>query len=259
MKRIFLFSVFVFLLLVPFVYADELVLQPGSEGKDGYIRKDDPTKCFGTSKNLDAGQFWHNSAHRLLLRFDLSELPHNANISSAELKLWMYNDGPNKDVQLNVHRITRDWEEGTKGYHDNGATWNTYDGVNSWNTPGGDFDPLIIASRIVKTQNQYYSWDVTDLVIAWKQGSYENYGMILKGEDEQSDIQKRKRFRSSDYGTQSQRPQLIINYNLGPCIPLTCLDLGYECGLHDDGCGGSVECGNCSEGYFCEHKLHGAF
>ena len=266
-KLFLILSLIIIILIMPVVFAEQIIIQPDeNSAKDGYIRKDDPTKCFGTGKNLDSGQFWHNSAHRALLQFDLSTVPAGADIVSAELVLWMYNDGPGKDVRLNLHRITRNWQEGTTGYNDNGATWNKYDGVNNWNNQGGDYDNNIESSIIVNLQNQYYSWDVTNLIKNWNNGVYPNYGILLKGEDESSDIQMRKRFRSSKYGTVSQRPKLIINYNLEPVCTdsdngLDYFNLGETCfdgNCETDYCTGNelteFYCGNGIEGvsYVCE-------
>jgi len=36
------------------------------------------------------------------------------------------------------------------------------------------------------------------------------------------------------------------------CVPDTCSSLGYECGSHSDGCGGTLNCGTCNSGYTCE-------
>lgn len=35
------------------------------------------------------------------------------------------------------------------------------------------------------------------------------------------------------------------------CQPETCPSLGYECGTHNDGCGGTVDCGGCGWGSSC--------
>ena len=35
------------------------------------------------------------------------------------------------------------------------------------------------------------------------------------------------------------------------CVPKTCVDLGVECGLAGDGCGGTLECGTCALGQQC--------
>ncbi len=36
-----------------------------------------------------------------------------------------------------------------------------------------------------------------------------------------------------------------------PCTPATCDALGYECGSWDDGCGGTLDCTTCGEGFAC--------
>ena len=37
------------------------------------------------------------------------------------------------------------------------------------------------------------------------------------------------------------------------CVADTCVSLGYECGTHDDGCGGSLDCDVCSSGKICSN------
>ena len=39
------------------------------------------------------------------------------------------------------------------------------------------------------------------------------------------------------------------------CQPDTCITLGYECGTHDDGCGGEFNCGDCPPGQVCAGGL----
>jgi len=35
------------------------------------------------------------------------------------------------------------------------------------------------------------------------------------------------------------------------CVPKTCAQLGYECGIQEDGCGAAINCGNCVLGSTC--------
>src|SRR5215472_7195520 len=35
------------------------------------------------------------------------------------------------------------------------------------------------------------------------------------------------------------------------CVPKKCSDLGYNCGMNGDGCGGLLDCGACPSGQFC--------
>lgn len=38
------------------------------------------------------------------------------------------------------------------------------------------------------------------------------------------------------------------------CVPTTCDDLAATCGVHDDGCGGSITCGTCITGSACANE-----
>ena len=39
--------------------------------------------------------------------------------------------------------------------------------------------------------------------------------------------------------------EICLDTGVCQCMPMTCAELGVECGLHDDGCGGTVDCGDC--------------
>ncbi|MBN2495096.1 MAG: hypothetical protein JXR96_10930 [Deltaproteobacteria bacterium] len=40
------------------------------------------------------------------------------------------------------------------------------------------------------------------------------------------------------------------------CDPLSCSDMGRDCGFWDDGCGQQIDCGECSSGYACDITGH---
>ncbi|MBW2699201.1 MAG: putative metal-binding motif-containing protein [Deltaproteobacteria bacterium] len=49
-------------------------------------------------------------------------------------------------------------------------------------------------------------------------------------------------------------PELPCDWNTGfcgGCLPLSCSDMGFECGWQDDGCGGGQYCGDCQPGEIC--------
>src|SRR5579863_2036117 len=35
------------------------------------------------------------------------------------------------------------------------------------------------------------------------------------------------------------------------CVPKTCAEAGYTCGMNGDGCGGTLDCGTCDAPAFC--------
>ncbi len=42
------------------------------------------------------------------------------------------------------------------------------------------------------------------------------------------------------------------------CVPQTCASLGKNCGMQDDGCGGTIDCGRCPSGMTCFDGVCGA-
>ncbi|MCK5804526.1 MAG: hypothetical protein KAI66_16935, partial [Lentisphaeria bacterium] len=47
-------------------------------------------------------------------------------------------------------------------------------------------------------------------------------------------------------------PEGCANDECQGCQPSNCSDLGFECGLHDNGCGQNINCGTCDDGLDCE-------
>jgi len=72
--------------------------------------------------------------HRALVQFDLSDLlPGNALITQAQTAFWFDSQSDPSPTTLDLHELTKDFTDQ--------ATWNTYDGANAWDTPGGDINP----------------------------------------------------------------------------------------------------------------------
>ena len=104
---------------------------------------------------------------RPLLRFDLGGVPAQAAVLSAQLELRM--QSINTPGTATIHRVNRSWVEGTKsgtGTAD-GATWATYDGINSWTTAGGDFNAAAVAETAINGGETWVSWEIGPLVEQW--------------------------------------------------------------------------------------------
>ena len=164
-------------------------LQPGPEtGRDTHLDTKFPDRNYGgdTDLKLDAADY------ALLIRFDFSALPAGSRVipwydgaqlrAGAQLGLYASNVGAATSDVINVHRVSRSWTPGTmkgSGQAPDGATWNSYDGVQAWSAPGGDYAGTELASAPVTSAVGWISWDVTDAVIAWMSGLYANDGMRL--------------------------------------------------------------------------------
>ncbi|MCX6709092.1 MAG: DNRLRE domain-containing protein, partial [Candidatus Woesearchaeota archaeon] len=185
--------------------------QPGSEGKDTHIISTSSNYNYGADTGMDIRA---DDARRILIEFNLSGVPSGANISSATLQLYATAKGTANPV-VNIYRLNRSWVEGTGAgsITNDGATWNKYDGVNSWNVSGGEFDSSKVwANTTVTAINAWYSWNVKDLVQSWVNGSYQNYGMLIRTTTTSSATTS---FVSSDNTNASIRPKLVINYSEG--------------------------------------------
>lgn len=103
---------------------------------------------------------------RGLLRFDLSDIPSNATITSAKLYLYELDNKP--DQVTYVYRVTTAWTE-------TGVTWAT-----PWIQPGGDFySETAYALYIPNQKNCSVALDVSGLVQNWVSGRHPNYGLML--------------------------------------------------------------------------------
>ena len=175
---------------------------------------------FGGSDTL---RVWGNGTRRILIKFDLSQIPSNINIEKAQLKLYCYSIRWPNNPEIFVYRLTHDWEEGSSryGYPPDGATWIEYDyydhdssEINNWSNPGGDIDLNtdfgfgpngIVAKALVETTG-WVTLDITNLVQKWIDGEIENYGLLIETKVRRYNSIK---FYSSEADPQFT-PQLII-------------------------------------------------
>jgi len=192
-----------------------LHFQPDAvEGEDAEIWDQAPNNNYGA-----AAETWVSSASndktRSLLRFNLDAIPAGARILGATLSLY-HRDGSDSNVPVSAHRITSDWIESE-------VTWNNRDNTNTWNNPGGDYDPDAVSTTLVDSGGtpdpQRYEWDISSLVLGWINGSYPNFGVVLLVE--QAGFSG-ERFDTSDHADPTHHPRLNISYTCAcgeACVP----------------------------------------
>lgn len=182
-----------------------LLLQPASI--DSYIRDDAPTTNFGTNVNLLIGEITGAvRTHRTLIKFDLSSLPANATIISATLSLFVTAKFLSNTRLYKVFRLKRAWTSA-------GVTWNKYDGVNDWQSPGAfgvnDCEQTEIGSKSFDTNmvlNTFIPWSLTPVT---KSALDLGNGWLIKADTESDDGYL---FSSSDNATTTNRPKLEVVY-----------------------------------------------
>lgn len=198
------------------------------EGVGGYNGTSDTTIYQNHADNSDGGGFFiyagvtqDNSPRRALIRFDVSAIPSNATIQSAQLTLCVDRSRPSTQ-NYTLSRVTSDWGEGTVDAGDPGgfgaaasagdATWKArHFGVSLWTTAGGDYSTTSVTTLvdIQNTTATFASAGMAADVQAWVVSPSTNFGWLLKGNE--LSVWNSRRFVSSE-GTVGLRPTLTIGY-----------------------------------------------
>jgi hypothetical protein len=192
-----------------------LTLQPGpAEVKDNWTAGGKPLWNYGAHDVLHVQE---NAGQRGMIEFHLVGLPVGAYVRSASLEL--YAETASVGGAVTVHPINRSWVEGTcqgSGCTADGATYDTYDGINLWATSGGDFDSVAAATQTLAGNATWYGWDITTLARQWLDGTRPNHGLMLIAEPPADAA-----FASSDAADPTTRPRLTITYTCecgNPCL-----------------------------------------
>ncbi len=184
--------------------AEQVVLQPGpDDGLDTWI-----TPSGDSGDNPGSSGYLHFGSRMLygpmysLLQFDLSSLDETSSIVSAQLELYKNSQGGSGDWgSMSVMKIVEAWSEDS-------TTW--------FNQPA--FDPIAITDFPGDTWAGGVGWhaitDLEGLVQFWIENPDQNFGLLIKPTTTYT-----VRFlglRSSDYGTSSLRPKLVIDGTIVP-------------------------------------------
>jgi RHS repeat-associated protein len=148
------------------------------------------------------------STRRTLVRFEtlMPRLPAMSTVLVALLSLNVA-QAPASPVALDVHRVTRAWTA-------NAPSWNSYDGVNPWTTPGGDFHLTPLSSQTVgPSSTGYVRWRVTETVQQWVNGDQPAHGFIVKAQNEASAPVARFKTDTNNFGSVGEGdPHVSIRY-----------------------------------------------
>jgi len=172
-------------------------IQPDvADGKDTYVYFDNPGNTHGSEPFFFAGAGIGNEICRSYIRFDLSAIPTTAVVTTAELGLYYLNSVGAGAAPIGAYRITSSWGEDTMDWLGQ---------PNSAEIP----EDINTVSDTVTLDWEY--WYIDDLVQGWVDGSIENHGVLLQDTDEAME-KAYKAFYSSDWGTDAQRPKLVVTY-----------------------------------------------
>jgi len=155
-------------------------------------------------------------ANAILMKWDISALPANAQIQSATLSLSLTGSGGDASYEIPVSQIIN------KQPVIANSNGNTYDGINSWTASsvpyGGiplaqsDIGPVVDAP-IIDNAYGYKNWNVTNIVKDWMVTPGNNLGLLLNSSNKASSDSNRI-FSSSEAVDATQRPKLVVTYTL---------------------------------------------
>jgi hypothetical protein len=178
----------------PAALAEELVLQPGAEGKDAMVSIIEPGVNYGNGTHLMVN-FGPGTQVQGFVQFEGLAAISGATVNTAYLDLWI--DSVNQtDYDFGIYRVTAAWEEST-------VTWN-----NRPDHVATPYDTIQVSGAV----GGPYTWDAQELVQEWLAGTYVDYGLLLK----RVDIHYPSNwpyFCSSDHANASYRPRLTVDYN----------------------------------------------
>lgn len=159
------------------------------------------TLLVGTLFVLAASTYW-----RALLRMPLTQLPAMSSVSAAVFTLTFDGGAPTVGATYTANRLTQaNWTEG--------ATWNTYDGSNAWNSAGGDYTATNSAS-VVYASGATLAFNVLAMLNDARSAGLNYLDLILRG-PESAGVSNYVVGLSSSESTVLERPKLEITYAPG--------------------------------------------
>jgi hypothetical protein len=168
--------------------------------RDAYFREDRPTQNYNNDNTVETDPD-PASRYQAIIEFDLAAIPANSNITTATL--YLYEEQTQAGQTINLHRVTNSW-------NDSEVTWLQRMAGVPWSAPGGDYAGSSEASFAPDVANQYRQIDLTTVTQGWVDGTFANYGLLLRATGSAGGV----KFRSGDDNPNKQ-PQLCVSYSVG--------------------------------------------
>lgn len=174
--------------------------------RDAFVFEDTPGTNYGGDRMLIVGGEEFGNRYRSYLRFDVSDVPAHT-IASAHLILRLEEQTGGDRRTIEVHKAIANWNEGT-------IVWTAQPPCNDTG----------ISAEVSARPGSSFTWDVTELVRDWADGSASNYGLSLRDSD--PGTASRRLFSSREFG--SHAPRLVITCEAGGGTPGSISGTIYE-------------------------------
>ncbi len=185
--------------------ADVEVITPSLQ--DTWIDQKSTDKNHGEDSELKVKSKNGSDNRRTLVSFALPLLPEEAVIESATLSLYMKN-APSESRTYEIYRVLESWIEGDGGDDDDP------EGEIVWGNKPDIADEASSAVSTGTTNGATLSWNVTDDIIGFYDGDYENFGWTIRDESESNVSTIEAKFRSREHTEENEWPTLEINYSI---------------------------------------------
>lgn len=173
---------------------------------DVTIWESNPNTNYESESALYAGNY-NSGAAKALVKYDLSDIPENATIISANFYIYRKNSiSPTSDENANVYRVTSSWEEST-------VTWNSFSNA---------YDEHNVWATFSTVGSAWTNTSVTDLIQAWVSGTHANNGLLIDISSSYA-----QDFKSSEYSS-SYAPYLVISYESCETLPIELIEFNVE-------------------------------
>lgn len=161
---------------------------------DAQVQSNAGTTNYGTTAWMNSGENnVGNETWRSFVQFNLSSVPQGSRIVSATLNLVIRVDRSSNTRTKRFYQVTSSWDEGT-------ITWN--------NQPG--YSTELGSLSMGTGDSGTVAWSIdTSVIQSMVNGSTSNYGFVLVTDTPNDDDYE---FYTRDDATESNRPQLVINY-----------------------------------------------
>jgi hypothetical protein len=181
---------------------------------DSYVDQANSGTNYGTATTLYVQSRSSSRNRRVFERFNLSDIPSDAQIVSANLSLYKTGGTGSSTRTYNLYRVTASWTEA-------GITWTNQPAVSGTLTSS--------TSVPTGTNNVWRTWNVTSDVRGFVNGTYSNYGWRISDNSESSSTQYASNFASEENANTTIRPKLDIYYIVPPTTPTNITCNGGSC------------------------------
>jgi hypothetical protein len=200
--------------------------------QDTTLYSEDGNRSNGAGEFVFSGATSRSDVRRALLAFDIAKhVPAGSTIRSVILSLHVSQSpglakGPARAQPFVLRRLTASWGEGASNAGPPGgfgataapddATWtDRFWKARAWATPGGDFDPAVVATTVVPvTGDAFVTLGSTAAMVAnvqgWLDAPVTNFGWILIGSETAE--RTARRFDSRENRNEAYRPMLTIEF-----------------------------------------------